>query len=171
MVKRIVVWAGLVVMVLVAACGDDDADTPTQSPATTQATTTTTEAVQALQPGPVTSFEDIAGTYERQGPGEQAYLHFFEDGTINRSVNRGLIVDRAPDVFKARFEETKAFLKTIKGSCPVTSTSFEDIADHPDAIYEVRLLENGNLQLVAVGEDTCAHRASGWRTAEWAPVP
>ncbi len=62
MVKRIVVWAGLVVMVLLAACGDDDADTATQSPVTT------TEAVQALQPGPITSLRDIAGTYQRQGP-------------------------------------------------------------------------------------------------------
>ena len=32
MVKRIVVWAGLVVMVLVGACGDDDADTAIQAP-------------------------------------------------------------------------------------------------------------------------------------------
>ncbi len=44
MVKRIVVWAGLVVVVLVAACGNDDADTTTQPPATTQAATTTTRA-------------------------------------------------------------------------------------------------------------------------------
>ncbi len=45
MVKRIAVWSGLLVMVLVAACGDDDADAATQAPATTQAATTTTRAV------------------------------------------------------------------------------------------------------------------------------
>jgi mono/diheme cytochrome c family protein len=50
MVKRIVMWAGLVVMVLVAACGDDDADTTTQSPVTTQAATTTTRAATVGDP-------------------------------------------------------------------------------------------------------------------------
>ena len=54
MVKRIVVWAGLVVMVLVAACGDDDADTATQPPVTTQAANTTTE------PGPLSNEEFTA---------------------------------------------------------------------------------------------------------------
>ncbi len=50
MVKRIVVWAGLLVMVLLAACGNDDADTATQSPATTQAATTTTPAATVGDP-------------------------------------------------------------------------------------------------------------------------
>ena len=50
MVGRIVVWAGLVVMVLVAACGDDDADTATQAPAPTQAATTTTQAAAVGDP-------------------------------------------------------------------------------------------------------------------------
>ncbi len=50
MVKCIVVWAGLVVMVLVAACGDDDADTTTQSPVTTEAATTTIRAATVGDP-------------------------------------------------------------------------------------------------------------------------
>ncbi len=54
MVQRVVVWAGLVVMVLVAACGDDDADTATPSRVTTQAATTTTE------PGPLSNEEFTA---------------------------------------------------------------------------------------------------------------
>ena len=50
MVRRIIMWAGLLVMVLVAACGDDDADTATQAPATTQALTTTTQAAAVGDP-------------------------------------------------------------------------------------------------------------------------
>ncbi len=37
------------------------------------------------------------------------------------------------------------------------------------AIYEIHMLENGNLRLVAI-EDPCAHRSSDFQ-AEWEPVP
>jgi mono/diheme cytochrome c family protein len=50
MVKRLVLWAGLVVMVLLAACGNDDSDTTTQPPSTTQAATTTTPAATVGDP-------------------------------------------------------------------------------------------------------------------------
>ncbi len=39
MLGRIVIWLGLAVTVLVAACGGDDSDTATEPPATTQAAT------------------------------------------------------------------------------------------------------------------------------------
>ncbi len=48
MIRGIVVWAGLLVMVLVAACGDDDAVTATQTPVTTQ--TATTQAPEVGDP-------------------------------------------------------------------------------------------------------------------------
>ncbi len=168
MVKRIVVWAGLVVMVLVAACGDDDADTATQPPATTQAATTTTEAVQALQPGPITSLGDIAGTYQRQGPGPINFIHFFEDETFwHASSNRDLVEDQPPNIMEARFEGTTLFVRNSKGICG------EDpdvgVADPDEAIYEIHVLENGNLQL-AIIEDTCALRSAMFQ-AEYAPVP
>ncbi len=51
------------------------------------------------------------------------------------------------------------FINEIKGRCD----------DNPDAIYEIHLLENGNLMLVVV-EDTCAIR-SGFYSVEWASVP
>ena len=161
MVRRSVVWAGLLVMVLVAACGDDDAVTATQPPAPTQAATTTTEAVQALQPGPVTSFEDIAGTYQRQGPGGQFFLHFFEDGTLHGSTNPDLIVDRPESVWQTRFEGTEIFITTDSSNC-----------DQPDqgGTYELLVLENGNVEFAAVEEDTCATRSGTFQT-EWAPVP
>ncbi len=111
------------------------------------------------EPGPITSFEDIAGTYQRQGPGGQWYFLFFEDGTWHFSSNTDLIVDRPMGVYETRFEGPRVFLKEIKGICD----------DDPDAIYEIHLLENGNLQLVAI-EDTCAGRSPDFE-AEWAPVP
>ena len=114
-----------------------------------------------VEPGPITSFDDIAGTtYERQGPGEPWYLLFFEDGTLNGSTNRDLVEDSPEVIEENRFEGTKMFLKQIKGRCD----------DDPDAIYEILLLENGNLQFVAI-EDTCATRSSFFTlNAEWEPV-
>ena len=130
--------AGMVFLLMVAACGDDD----------------------ALQPGPVTSFEDIAGTYERQGPGPQGFFQFFEDGTGHLSSNRDLVEDRPSHIYETRFEGTTVFTKDTKGHC-------DD--DDPGAIYEIHLLENGNLRFVAI-EDACAHRSSDLQAA-WAPVP
>ena len=113
-----------------------------------------------VEPGPVTSFEDIAGTtYERQGPGGVVYFHFFEDGTWHSSSNQNLVEDSPAAIHETRFEGTKVFLKQIKGACD----------DNPDAIYEIHLLENGNLQVVAI-EDPCGIR-SGFFPAEWKPVP
>ena len=81
-----------------------------------------------VEPGPVTSFEDIAGTYARQGSGGRRYFHFFEDGTWHSSSNRDLVEDSPARIMETRFEGTKVFLKEIKGSrCD----------DDPDAIYEI----------------------------------
>ncbi len=42
-----------------------------------------------VETGPITSFEDIAGTtYQSQGPDTPSYFHFFEDGTWHVSTNR-----------------------------------------------------------------------------------
>ncbi len=121
-----------------------------------------------VEPGPVTSFEDIAGTtYERQGTGGLIFIQFFEDGTWNSSTNRDLVEDRPSDFYETRFEGTKVFLKEIKGRCFTRGTA--------EAIYEIHLLENGNLQFVLI-EDTCAFR-SGMLIGEragaitWTPVP
>jgi hypothetical protein len=113
----------------------------------------------AREPGPVTSFEDIAGTtYERQGlPG---FIYFFEDGTIHTSQNRDLVEDRPQAISETRFEGTKVFLKEIKGACD----------DDPDAIYEIHVLENDNLNLIAT-EDPCGVRSGFWQGAEWEPGP
>ncbi|MEE9205966.1 MAG: hypothetical protein V3U50_03180, partial [Acidimicrobiia bacterium] len=47
----------------------------------------TTEEVQPLRPGPITSSEDVAGIYFRHGVGEPMYFLFFEDGTVHISSN------------------------------------------------------------------------------------
>lgn len=112
--------------------------------------------VGSLQPGPVSSFEDIAGiTYERQGPGEEWYFHFFADGTFHESSNRDLVVDRPQRVIETRFEGTEVFIT--------------DNSDCDQGTYEIHVLQNGNLQFVPI-EDTCVAR-SGNLDAEWAPVP
>ena len=115
-----------------------------------------------LEPGPISSFEAIAaGTYQRQTPpgGPPWYAQFLEDGTYHLSSNRGLVVDRPQQMTETMFEGTKVFLNEMKGVCD----------DNPDAIYEIHLLENGNLQFVAI-EDPCPHRSSEFQ-AEWEPVP
>ena len=118
--------------------------------------------VAEVEPGPITSFEDIAGTtYERQGPGIDLFFYFFEDGTWHDSSNRDLVVDRPSGISETRFEGTTVFLHQTKGRCD----------DNPDATYEIHLLENGNLKFVAI-EDSCAIRSSSYTSnAEWTPVP
>jgi hypothetical protein len=116
-----------------------------------------------VEPGPVTSFEDIAGTtYERVSPGAVWFMHIFEDGTWHRSSNRDLVEDRPSDIMETRFEGTKVFVTETKGRCD------EDEADF-FAIYEIHLLENGNVEVAAI-EDTCGSRP-GYLSGEWAPVP
>ncbi len=87
------------------------------------------------------------------------YVQFTEDGTWHASTNPDLVEDRPSNTYETRFEGTKIFVTETSGYCDV----------NPEAIYEIHLLENGNLEFVAI-EDPCAHR-SGDFEAEWAPVP
>ncbi len=113
-----------------------------------------------VEPGPVTSFEDIAGTYQYMGLGGVFFFHFFEDGTYNGSSNPDMVEDLPSEIVETRFEGTTLFLHAIKGGqCGV----------FPDATYELHLLENGNLTFVTI-EDMCAFRVRSL-TEEWAPVP
>ena len=110
--------------------------------------------------GPITSFDDIAGTtYERQGVVPPRYFHFFEDGTLHHSSNRDLVEERPSVIQETSFEGTTVFLHEIAGLC----------SDDPDAIYEIHLLENGNLQFVAI-EDACPPRSTNF-PAEYTPLP
>ena len=112
--------------------------------------------------GPITSFDDIAGRiYLSQGFGPDDYVYFFEDGTMNISTNPDLIVDRASDVYTTRFDGTHVLITTNGSRCP-----------QPDqgATYEIRLLENGDLQFLVQDEDPCALR-SGFLQRGFEPVP
>ncbi len=116
-----------------------------------------------VEPGPITSFEDIAGTIYKRGPGHSPlYFQFFEDGTFHLSTSQLLVEDAlgGAHIYETRFEGTTLFVKGLKES----EYSCDD-----DPIYEIHLLENGNLQLVAI-EDPCVHRLEDWQ-AEWEPVP
>ena len=95
------------------------------------------------------------------------YNHFFEDGAIHMSPNQDLVVDSPQVIHETRFEGTTVFLHQIKGSCD--DNPADQVFDVADATYEIDVLENGNLQLVAI-EDPCATRSS-FLPAEWAPVP
>ncbi len=116
-----------------------------------------------VEPGPVSSLEDFAGTYENVGPGAPLYLHILEDGTLHLSSNRDLVEDRPEIISETRFEGTKVFLKDTKGVC----VDEDAIAD---ATHEIHLLENGNLKFVAI-EDKCGARSGGLQIQEYAPVP
>ena len=147
----IAIAAAVVVLVIGAAAailtlsGDGGNDVITPSP-------TTTVAVQALQPGPVTSFEDVAGTYLNTQPriaAEYFALHILEDGTWHIAQNPFLVDELPEETYETRFEGTKVFLTETRGDC----------GDDTEAIYEVSLLENGSLEFVPI-EDTCGTR---WR--------
>ena len=107
--------------------------------------------VAEVEPGPVTSFDDIAGTiYWDPGTGLVQYLYFLEDGTINVSTNPDLVVDRPSDVYTTRFDGTQALITYTGSRCP-----------QPDqgGTYEIHLLENGSVQFLAIDEDPCALRS------------
>ena len=114
-----------------------------------------------IRPGPVSSFDAIAGTYQRQGLGGQWFFQFFEDGTMHVSQYRDFVEDRPQEIIETTFEGTKIFVTTNSAMC-----------SQPDqgGTYEIQVLENGNLQFLAVDEDTCGGR-SFWKGEQWEPVP
>jgi hypothetical protein len=131
---------------------------------------TTTEAVLRPQPGPISSLEEIAGTYFRHGVGEPMYFLFLEDGTVQISSNTDLIVDHPMGVLTTTFDGTKVFITNIR---------FRFRCARPDlgGIYEIHVMPSGNLQFLAVDEDTCLGRSGmllgkrfGITTAQLEPV-
>ncbi len=116
-----------------------------------------------VEPGPITSFDGIAGTIYKRGPGHAPlYFQFFEDGTFHLSTSQLLVEDALGDahIYETWFEGTNVFVKVLK------ETAYACEFDPTD---EIHLLENGNLQVVAI-EDPCVHRFGDWQ-AEWEPVP
>ena len=121
--------------------------------------------VGSLTPGaiPVTSYEDIAGTYtNRPASGSAAAyfaLHIFEDGTWHVSTQGAFLVEDYPQkAYETRFEGTEVFVTETQGNC----------GNDTEAIYEIGLLENGNLQFVPI-EDTCETRSRTMSLGEFEP--
>ena len=101
------------------------------------------------EPGPITSVGAIVGTWQRTS-GDSHYIQFFEDGKRNGSSTLENVEDQPIVTDKFWFEGGQLFLEaTSLGVCDLNIVG----------IYEVELLENGNIQFVAI-EDECAIRAT-----------
>lgn len=119
--------------------------------------------VGSLTPGAiqVTSYEDIAGTYTSESAAFAYYfaLHIFEDGTWHVSTQGAFLVEDNPQkAYETRFEGTEVFVTETQGNC----------GNDTEAIYEIGLLENGNLQFVPI-EDTCETRSRTMSLGEFEP--
>ena len=154
----IAIAAAVVVLVIGAAAailtlsGDGGNDVITDS-------TTTTVVVQALRPDLITSFEDVAGTYVNPKPSYGYFaLHIFEGGTWHVAENPFLVEELPEETYETRFEGTKVFLKETLGDCGYDT----------EAIYEIVMLENGNLRIVPI-EDTCGIRSRSMVYGEFEP--
>ncbi len=108
------------------------------------------------------SAEDIAGTW--QTAVTSAEIQFNEDGTWGIEFSGDHV--HGPDEF--RFEGTRLILIELR----TTGDCFN--AGAPNSIYEVELLENGNLKFTTI-EDDCPTRVTLFVGAlierEWETVP
>jgi len=114
-------------------------------------------------PGPklASSAEDIVGTWKSTTSSIE--VQFNEDGTLHaQSSSTGTIAEE-----EFWFEGTRFFVKDSRGlGCTLEG--------HETGIYEVELLENGNLKYRVI-EDECLTRVNYWAgrliEPEWEPVP
>ncbi len=107
------------------------------------------------------SAEDIAGTWHSTT--DSGEVQFNEDGTFIFGP-----ATANPFAAEFRFEGTRLFLVAIAPGVPCVLQGAET------GIYEVELLENGNLKFTAI-EDECEVRKNGFEGAliarEFEPVP
>jgi len=115
----------------------------------------------ASGPKLASSAEDIAGTWHSTT--DSGVLQFNEDGT---ALGDPAAVNPNPAEF--RFEGTRYFVTNTGQGNACTQLGADT------GIYEVELLENGNLKFTVI-EDECAIRVSVLSGAlierEWEPVP
>ena len=117
--------------------------------------------------GLITSVEAIVGVWHRTSGGSR-YIQFFEDGTAHTSEGLEAVIEgHGQTQWKNRFGGTQLIIEETLGNCD----------ENPTGIYEVHLLESGNLQFVSI-EDECASRVSFLAgrpddgiTREYEPVP
>ncbi len=115
----------------------------------------------ASGPKLASSAEDVAGTW--QSNVTSVALHFTEEGTWGHEFPG----DHAHTGSEFRFEGTRLILKDEPGGACIREGA-------ETAVYEVELLENGNLKFTVI-EDECLIRfnffAGRLIEAEWEPVP
>jgi len=115
----------------------------------------------ASGPKLASSAEDIPGTWKSNTSSGE--IEFYEDGTWRREF----VDSHTHDGSEFRFEGTPLILKDEPGGA-CTREGAET------AVYEVELLENGNLTFTAI-EDECPVRVTFFTGAiierEWEPVP
>ena len=109
-------------------------------------------------PGPVTDAKDILGTWKKAG----TYYQFNEDGTYRSASSLEMLAERPRTLGEFWFEGGQFFKKEIK----VRNVSSCGSAI---GIYEVQMLENGNLEFTSV-EDECQKRASSTTAAAYKRV-
>jgi hypothetical protein len=116
-----------------------------------ESTSTTTTIAPVLEPGPITSSEEIAGLYFHLGVGPPAFFLFHEDGTVNISSNKDLVADRPMGIFSTQFDGTEMFITNVRlrFGCPPPDNG---------GTYEIHVMPSGSLQFVAVDTDTCLQR-------------
>ena len=115
----------------------------------------------ASGPKLASSAEDIAGTWHSTIASVELRLN--ADGT-----SRVQFGDGSANTGEFRFEGTRLYLKPLGGSNECVEMGAET------GIYEVELLESGNLKFTVI-EDDCLSRvntiAGRLIEAEWEPVP
>jgi len=114
----------------------------------------------ASGPKLASSAADIVGTWKSNTSSLE--IQFNEDGTVRAQSAQG-----TDQTFEFRFEGTRFFHTDFpNGGC--------DQIGAATGIYEVELLENGNLKFTVI-EDECVNRVNGFTGAlierEFEPVP
>ena len=147
--SRQVMGAMLTVLLLVG-CGA--AATPTPVPPTATPSRAFTLAASA---------GEIGGTWQRGRVEGALYIRFDEDGTFREAYALNELDSQPFSINSYQFEGTK--LVTTQVSVSGVPSCGESIGS-----YEIRLLESGNIRIVAI-EDPCTHRA-GSVAGEYEPV-
>lgn len=118
------------------------------------------ETLVASEPEATENAENIVGIWHRISS-DPMYIRFLEDGTMNFAESPEKVSEGLGDQWKYRVEGTQFFVEEIRGQCETLSVA-PALSDRPPAstgTYEVRLLENGNLQFVVI-EDECRARVT-----------
>lgn len=157
----------LVIGVQVTACGNSTSVAPAGTldpePTISVSTATTTDSpleTRSTEPPEetttsaalLTSFEDIAGSYETKNPGGKGFLRIMDDGTLQWAPD-----ENSPQiVLNARVEGTSVLITD------------PDCGEDVEGVYEFHMLETGDLAVVLI-EDACPGRASNV-PGEYTPV-